>query len=137
MGVTHLDAGVIIGLLDGDDAHHRGARRCIAEAVDDGHRLGVCASALAECLVAPARRGTGAVQAVLDAVQRLPMAVVSLDTETAVTAARLRAAHRSLRLPDALVIAAAAVSEADQLITTDHRWPSPTNMGLSVDIRLV
>ena len=42
----------------------------------------------------------------------------------ATTAAKLRAAHRTLRLPDALVIATAIEGEADHLITTDRKWPT-------------
>ena len=136
MGVIHFDAGVIIGLLDTDDAHHQSARQHIAKAVDDNHQLGISASALAECLVTPAQRGAAAVQAMLGAIRRLPATVVALETEIAVEAARLRADHRSLRLPDALVIATAVVSKADVLVTTDRRWPSADKLGVSVEIRL-
>jgi predicted nucleic acid-binding protein len=40
----------------------------------------------------------------------------------AVTAAQLRATHRSLRLPDALVLATAAAVEADTVLTGDEQW---------------
>ena len=50
--------------------------------------------------------------------------LVPLDIEAAIVAARLRAAHKGLRLPDALVIATATNAAADQLITTDQRWPT-------------
>lgn len=64
MGLIHLDAGVIIGLLDGDDAHHVAARVALSNAVDHGDRLFIAASALAECLVGPARRSPQAVEVV-------------------------------------------------------------------------
>lgn len=130
MGLTHLDAGVIIGFLDGDDSHHETSRAALSHALKQGDQLFIAASALAECLVGPARRSAKAVELVRSAVHRLPVAVVDLDEEIATQAAILRARHRTLKLPDALVIASAATSGADQLITTDRRWPSAKVMKL-------
>ena len=124
MGLIHLDAGVIIGFLDASDAHHQTARAALAAALHDGDHLAIAASALAESLVGPARRGEPAVQAVRNLVERLPISIILLDIEIATTAARLRAVHRGLRLPDALVIASAIEHTADQLVTTDRKWPT-------------
>lgn len=135
MALIHLDAGVLMGFLDAEDVHHRTARSAIAEAVDRADNLEMAASALAECLVGPARRGDEAVDLVHDLRQRLPIAVVPLDVDIATAAARLRARHRSLRLPDALVIATAAVSGADQLVTTDRRWPQAKALELAATLR--
>lgn len=123
MALIHLDAGVLIGFLDADDAHHQAARTVITEALDRADRLAMAASALAECLVGPARRGDEAVDLVHDLRQRLPIEVVDLDVDIATLAARLRAEHQSLRLPGALVIASALERGADALVTTDRRWP--------------
>ena len=67
------------------------------------------------------------------------MAVVQVEPQaparllaTAAAAAVLRAKHTSLRLPDALVIASASQRSADQLLTTDRRWP--TAMALRVKV---
>ncbi|MGE3684891.1 MAG: PIN domain-containing protein [Acidimicrobiia bacterium] len=68
-------------------------------------------------------------------VERLTIAIVPLDVEIASTAARLRAAHRSLRLPDALVIATAVDASADQLVTTDRRWPTAKALELRATLR--
>jgi predicted nucleic acid-binding protein len=46
----------------------------------------------------------------------------------------LRARHARLRLPDALVIATAVERSADELITTDRRWPTARAMRLGVTI---
>ena len=135
MALIHLDAGVVIGFLDGQDTHHEAARTCIATALDRGDRLAMAASALAECLVGPARRSEAATGIVHDLRQRLPITIIDLDADTATAAARLRARHRSLRLPDALVIATAAVEEADRLVTTDRGWPTPKAMHLSIAIQ--
>lgn len=135
MALIHLDAGVLIGFLDADDAHHRAAREEIAGAIDRADRLAMAASAFAECLVAPARRGDDAVALVHDLRQRLPIEIIPLDVEIATAAARLRARHRSLRLPDALVIATSVVAGADLLVTTDGRWPRARALQLSATIR--
>ena len=94
----------------------------------------MAASALAECLVGPARRGDAAINTVRDVVDRLPIAVIALDIEVAIMAARLRASHRSLRLPDALVIATAIEGAANRLITTDRRWPAARALKLNTAI---
>ncbi|MEO7397840.1 MAG: PIN domain-containing protein [Ilumatobacteraceae bacterium] len=124
MGLIHLDAGVIIGFLDASDAHHQTSRAALADALQRRDHLALAASALAESLVGPARRGEPAVQAVRNLVDRLPISIIPLDVEIATTAATLRAAHRALRLPDALVIATAIEQAADHLITTDRKWPT-------------
>ena len=124
MGLIHLDAGVIIGFLDRNDAHHEKARAVLSDALRTRDRLAMAASAFAECLVGPARRGDKAVATVRELVERFPIAIVPIDVEVAIVAARLRAAHKGLRLPDALVIATATNAPADQLITTDRGWPT-------------
>ena len=135
MGLTHLDAGVIIAFLDADDAHHDAARSALTDALDNTERLSFAASALAECLVGPARRGPKAVEVVRTLIERLPASIVDLDAEIATRAAVLRARHRSLELPDALVLATAEQSRADRLITTDRKWPAAKAMKLAVSIQ--
>jgi len=137
MALTHLDAGVIIGFLDANDAHHGTARTALAQALEDGDQLAMAASALAECLVGPARRGDASTQIVRDALDRLPVEIIDLTSEIATEAARIRSRHRSLRLPDALVIATAAVSDAKQLVTTDRRWPTRQAMKLKLRINQI
>lgn len=137
MGLTHIDAGVLIAFLDGDDVHHDAARSALSNALDNAERLSIAASALAECLVGPARRSTKAVELVRTVIDRLPVSVVHLDEEIATQAAMLRARHRSLKLPDALVIATAEHSGADHLITTDRKWPTAQAMKLTVSIEQI
>jgi predicted nucleic acid-binding protein len=134
VGLIHLDAGVIIGFLDGDDVHHDSAREALIHALHVGDRLAMAASALAECLVGPARRGDPDVQTVRSLVARLPISIIPIDIEIATRAARLRAAHRSLRLPDALVIATAIEGAADQLVTTDRKWPTREALNLRATV---
>lgn len=134
MGLIHLDAGVVIGLLDATDTHHESATRTLAETVRSGHRLAMAASAFAECLVGPARRNRRAVETVDELFVRLPITIVELDADIARMAASIRAKHTSVRLPDALVIATAARAQADRLITTDRRWPNARKLGLVTTI---
>jgi len=137
MGLIHLDAGVIIGFLDGDDAHHDAARATLSNALDRADRLSIASSALAECLVGPARRSQKAVELVRTMIDRLPASIVDLDADIATQAAVLRARHRSLKLPDALVIATAASSDADLLVTTDRKWPTAKAMKLALTIERI
>ena len=128
MGVVHLDAGVVIGLLDANDAHHASSHAALMRTSGEGHALEMAASAFAECLVGPYRRGKASVEIVRSLFERLPISIVALDSEIAASAARLRAQHPGLRLPDALVIATAIIGSADRLLTTDRKWPSAKAM---------
>lgn len=125
MALTVLDAGVLIAVLDGGDAHHASAEDALREAFAAGDDLVVPASAYAGCLVAPLRRGPEAAAVVDDLLDALPARVVPISRVIARAAAELRARHgRALRLPDALVVATAMDLRADRLLTTDARWPS-------------
>lgn len=137
MGLIHLDTGVIIGFLDGDDSHHDASRAAISQALGRNDRLAMAASAFAECLVGPARRGPQAVELVRTVIDRLPVSVVDLNAEIATQAAVLRSRHRTLKLPDALVIATAAHSGADWLVTTDRKWPTAKAIRLTVVIEQI
>ena len=132
MDLTVLDAGVLIAILNSEDAHHEHAREALSAARDRGDRLTVPASAYAEILVAPLRQGAAggdAVDAFLDA---LPVSVEPATREIARRAAELRARHGArLRLPDALVVATAVVLDARRVVTTDARWPE---LGMSVEV---
>ena len=134
MGLTVLDAGVIIGFLDANDAHHAAANVALGDARLRHDRLVVPASAFAEVMVAPSRKGAAAIAAVRDLVDRLPLEIAPLDAEIALAAGSLRARHPSLKLPDALVIATADHLGADHLITTDRRWPSRSKLKLNASI---
>ncbi len=130
MGLTIVDAGILIGFFDGSDAHHFGAERELANARQRGDQIAVPASALAEALVSPARAGESSVTVIREFIERLPLVVAELDIEIAVVAARLRARHgQKLKLPDALVIATAIQREADVLVTTDRGWPARSKLG--------
>ena len=124
MGLTILDAGMLIGVLDGSDSHHESARRLLSAAVEEGDRIAVPASAYAEILVGPARRGPAARRGVDEFLADLPADVEPITRQTAARAAELRAAHGPrLKLPDALIVATAIHLKADRVLITDRRWP--------------
>ena len=124
MGLTVLDAGVVIAILDASDVHHAAAAAAVTSARESGDTLVLPSSAYAECLVSPYRRGHDAVAVVDQFVDALPARVEPATRAIASSAAELRARHAgALRLPDALVVATALDLGADRLITTDTRWP--------------
>lgn len=124
MGLIVLDAGVVIAVLDGDDTHHDVAREAVRHARGRGERLVLPASAYADAMVGPHRAGPDKVATVDAFVDALPATVEPATRQVARAAAALRARHsRSLRLPDALVLATADVLGADLVLTTDAGWP--------------
>jgi predicted nucleic acid-binding protein len=127
VGLTVLDAGVVIAILDASDVHHANATVAVASARERGDTLVLPSSAYAECLVSPYRRGPEAVAVVNSFVDALPARVEPASRAIASAAAELRARHAgALRLHDALVVATALVVGADRILTTDASWPAPT-----------
>ncbi len=125
MGLIVLDAGIVIAALDGSDVHHAAAIEALREARASGDVLVLPASAYAESLVGPSRRGSDALATVDAFLDALPAAVEPASREIAREAAGLRATHGSaLRLPDALVLATARVIGASLVLTTDAGWPA-------------
>jgi predicted nucleic acid-binding protein len=125
VGLTVLDAGVVIAILDASDVHHAAAAQAVSVALERGDTFVLPASAYAECLVAPYRRGPEAVATVDSFVDALPAKVEPATRATANAAAELRAWHAgALRLPDSLIVATALVLGADRVITTDAGWPA-------------
>ena len=132
MGLTVLDAGVIIAILDAADVHHKAAAHALTVAREHGDILVLPASAYAECLVSPYRRGPEAVSVVDSFIDALPARIEPASRAIASGAAELRARHAGgLRLPDALVVATAIVLGADRVITTDSGWPA---LSVTVDV---
>lgn len=121
MALVIVDASVLIGFLDSTDRHHR--RAVAALTASRNASLFVPASAYAEILVGPARRGEETMASVDEAMAALAIHVEPVTREIARRAAALRAGHASLRLPDALVLATADVLAAAAVLTADRAWP--------------
>jgi predicted nucleic acid-binding protein len=124
VALTVLDAGVLIGVLDAQDAHHAATTQALSAAVARGDALAVPASAYAEAQVGPARRGREEMRSLDAFLADLSAAVEPTTRQVATRAAQLRAQHGPrLRLPDALVLATAIQLRADRILTTDGGWP--------------
>jgi len=133
VALTVLDAGIVIAILDAGDSHHDAAMKAVSSAINRGDDLVVPASAYAELLVAPHRRGVEAVRTVDASLDALPASIEPASRAVATRAAELRAQHGNhLRLPDALVVATAIALGAERIITTDARWPR-----LSVHVEVI
>jgi predicted nucleic acid-binding protein len=111
VGAVALDADVLIGFFNRDDAHYASARRLIAGLERGDDRLLIGASVYGEVIVGPLRAGRADV--VDAALAALGIDIVGIDRDIAREAARLRARHAKLRLPDALALAVARREGAD------------------------
>jgi predicted nucleic acid-binding protein len=113
-----LDADIVIAFLDPADEQHARAVAELRPRLIAGDELILGATVYAETIVRPLQQGTDAtVDAFLDAVG---VKVVPVDRVIARRAAQLRAEHNALRLPDAISLATALVTEAT-LLTLDKK----------------
>ena len=120
MALVVLDASVVIAFLDPDDTLHEAAVRALTERQHD--ELLLPTSAYAEILVAPHRRGAQAVAEVEAFLSDFSIRLEELTPAIAQAAAKLRSESRSLRLPDALMLATAAEIGAEVVLTGDESW---------------
>jgi predicted nucleic acid-binding protein len=115
-----LDASVVIAFLDPDAALRDAAVEALTEHLHD--ELLTPTSAYAEILVAPHRRGTEAVAEIEAFISDFSIRLEALSPAIARAAARLRSESRSLRLPDAFVLATAEELGAETVLTGDESW---------------
>ena len=114
-----LDADVLIGALDGSDAHHRRARELLTRWRGDRDVCAVSVVNLTEVLIAPAA-DVGRLAAAREAIAALGVSVHQPNEAIGVEAARLRQRH-PISLPDAYCLATAkhtgsAVASFDEKI---------------------
>jgi predicted nucleic acid-binding protein len=114
-----VDASVVIALRTPQDVHHAAAAAAFDRYRND--ELVLPASAYAEMLVEPAAAGAAALRRAKRIVDAFPLRVEPITREIAERAAELR---RTLRLPDALVVATGDRLGADAVLTADRRWSS-------------
>ena len=132
MGLTVLDAGVVIAILDGSDAHHTAAVSAVAAVRERRDEIVLPVSAYAEARVAPSRNGPQAIEAFDGFIDEMPVRVEPASRAIGAAAAEFRARFGpSLKLPDALVVATAHVLKADRIVTTDQGWP---DIGIPIDV---
>jgi predicted nucleic acid-binding protein len=115
-----LDTSIVIAFLDPNDALHEAAVQALADRQYD--ELIVPASAYAEMLVGPYRSGAKAVAAFESFLADFAIRIEPITATIARAAARLRGRSKSLRLPDALVLATADELGAEMVLTGDASW---------------
>lgn len=120
MALVVLDASVVIAFLDATDRHHEAAVAALSAVRTD--ELVLPASAYAESLVGPFRRGGAASAKVEGFVAEFAMRIEPLSADIARSAAFLRARHSGLRLPDAFVLATGELLRAGRILTADRAW---------------
>jgi predicted nucleic acid-binding protein len=113
-----LDASIVIAATDANDDLHAACIDALRQLADDDFRLP--ASAYAECLVGPAR--SEKLEHAVRSIERLGAELVPIDERIAVRSAEIRAEDRSVRLPDALVLACGDILDAPVVLTADRRW---------------
>lgn len=122
MGTVVLDTSVILALFDPDDALHHPAVEAVRRHHAAGARFVLPAIVLAELLVGTARLGDEELEVRQRQITATFGSPIPVDEVIAVAAARLRALHRFLRLPDALVLATANIATAEVVLTGDKKW---------------
>lgn len=120
MALVVLDASVVIAFLDPDDALHAAAVETLTK--HQHEELLIPATVYAEILVAPYRRGAESVAEVEAFLADFAVRIETLTPAIARAAAKLRSESRSLRLPDAVVLATTDELEADTVLTGDESW---------------
>ncbi len=132
MGIALLDSNTVMGFLDAVDLLHAVADRAVREAAAE-HLLAVSVVTVAELLTG-AKLGHHEDRLVRSFFARSIARRMPLDEPAAERAAELRAADRTLRMPDALILATADLN-ADVAITGDRQWLKAN--GLSCEVRLL
>jgi predicted nucleic acid-binding protein len=113
-----LDADIVIAFLDPGDDQHDPAVAELRLRLAAGDELLAAATVYAETIVWPLQQGTDAtVDEFFDAAG---ISIVSIDRAVARRAAALRAGHQSLRLPDAMSLATALMTDS-ALLTLDKK----------------
>ncbi|HTW20297.1 MAG TPA: PIN domain-containing protein [Mycobacteriales bacterium] len=113
-----MDADIVIAFLDPGDDQHATAVAELRPRLAAGDELLTAATVYAEVIVRPLRHGTDAtVDGFFDAAG---ISIVPIDRAVARRAAVLRAEHQSLRLPDAMSLATAIMTDS-VLLTLDKK----------------
>ncbi len=118
MARVALGADIVIAFLDPGDDQHATAVAELRPRLAAGDELLAAATVYAESIVRPLQQGTAAT--VDDFFDAAGISIVAIDRAVARRAAMLRAEHQSLRLPDAMSLATAIVTDS-ALLTLDKK----------------
>ncbi|HVX34069.1 MAG TPA: PIN domain-containing protein [Solirubrobacterales bacterium] len=127
-----LDTAAVVAFLDRDDALHRSADAAIRKLIAT-NRFIASAVTFAEVLAGAHLQHHD--EAVVRGFFAELVEILPVDAATAERAASLRAAHRSLRMPDALILATAdAHPDVDAILTGDAGFRSVRGLGCRVKL---
>ena len=128
-----LDSDAVIGFLDEDDALHRAADAEIRKLLGE-QRLLVSAVTYAEVLTG-AKLGHHPEKQVAGFFAELISEMIPVDVAVAEQAADFRAQLKSLRMPDALILASAQIDpEIDLVVTGDERAKKLSGRGFRLKL---
>lgn len=128
-----LDSDPVIGFLDRSDPHHDAADAAI-RAIAPNVRLVASAITFAEVLTG-ARLGRHNEDTVSGFFAEIISEIVPVGPEIADRAATLRAANKTLRLPDALIAATAELDpDVDILLTGDRELARLNQLDCSIQL---
>jgi predicted nucleic acid-binding protein len=129
-----LDSDAVVAFLDGSDALHEAADEAIRDLLGKD-RLAASAVTYAEVLTG-ARLGRHDEKRVRGFFTDLISEILPVDAKVADKAADLRSKRKSLRMPDALILATAELHpEVDLVVTGDQRAAKAA--GKSFKVRLL
>jgi predicted nucleic acid-binding protein len=128
-----LDSAAVVAFLDQDDALHVAADDAIRKLIA-GHRFVASAVTFAEILVG-AHLQHHDEEVVCGFFDDLVAEILPVEAATAERAARLCADHRALRMPDALILAAAdGHPDVDVILTGDAGFKSVRGLSCRVSL---
>jgi predicted nucleic acid-binding protein len=132
MGLVLLDSSTVVGFLDADDRLHQAADTAVRAAATE-HLFAVSVVTVAEVLTG-AKLGHHDESTVRRFFAQTITRRIPLDEPAAERAAELRAAHKILKMPDALILATADLN-AEIVLTSDEQWLKVS--GLACQLRFV
>jgi len=131
--VILLDSTVIVGFLDADDALHGAAVARVREIVGS-HALVASVVSYAEVMTG-ASRGHHSEENVDGFFDALVKDLLPVDRSVAVRAAALRGKQRSLKMPDALILATADLKpEIETVLCADGDWQKVKRLSCRVEL---
>lgn len=127
-----LDSVTVAGFLDATDPFHVAADQMVRRFAGS-EQLVASAVTLAELLTG-AGLGHHATQEVRAFFADLITDVVPVDATVAERGAELRVSKKSLKLPDALILATAEIIGASLVVTGDEQWSSVPGYACQVEV---
>ena len=140
MGMTLIDASVMIAVLYRDDAHHAAALAAVRDEGEARRTIAVSAITWSEVLTGLRIRGRTADADIVARLGEETLTILPVDRSIAEHSAELRADHHRRRLgrlatPDAIVLGtAAADARVDRVITADSKWAGIRLEGVAIGV---